>query len=82
MPKNTHKYEIGYRFYNYEIVGISNHKSNKRTYSRYVIKCLKCGEKIERSSSEIGKDLRCPGCIINMEYYRYNVGDIVNGLKI
>lgn len=82
MSKCRHKYDIGHKFYNYEIIGIANHKYNGRTSSRYIIKCLKCGEIIERNSSDIDKDIKCAGCVRNMEYYRYNVGDIVNGLEI
>ena len=79
MPKTTHKYPDGYRFYNYEVVGIANHQYNGRTYSKYIIKCLKCGEITERNVTEVGKDIKCRGCVRNMEYYRYNVGDVVNG---
>lgn len=82
MSKPRHKYDIGYQFYNYEIIGVVNHKSKGRTYSRYVVKCLKCGKTIERPVSAIDKDIKCPGCSCNMEYYRYKVGDIVNGLEI
>ena len=82
MKQHKHKYDIGYKFYNYEIIGIANHRYNERTYSKYIIKCLKCGEIVERNSSSINKDIKCRGCIRNMDYYRYNVGDIVNGLEI
>ena len=82
MSKHKRKYDIGYQFYNYEIIDIVNHKSNGRAYSRYAIKCLECGEIIERASSEIDKNIKCPGCDRNMKYYRYDVGDIVNDLEI
>lgn len=82
MSIRRHKYDIGMKFYNYEILGIKNYKSAGRTYSKYVLKCLKCGGTVERHSSEVAKNIKCPHCKQNMEYYRYNVGDIVNGLEI
>lgn len=82
MPKVTLKYEIGYKFYNYEIVGIARHKYNGKTCTNYIVKCLKCGTEVERRSCDIGKDIKCSGCKKNMEYYRFNVGDVVNGLEI
>lgn len=80
--KSRHKYEIGYKFYNYEVVGIAKHKYNGHTDCKYVLKCLKCGTIVERNSSDIGKDIKCSGCRSNMEYYRFNVGDIINGLEV
>lgn len=82
MSKRARKYNIGSRFYNYEIIGVVNRKYNGRTNSKYTLKCLRCGEIVERNSSAVEKDIKCPGCIRNMEFYRYNVGDIVNGLEI
>ena len=82
MPKTTRKYNVGDQFCYYEIIGIANHKWKNRTYSKYILKCLKCGEIVERNSSDVEKDIKCPGCIRNMEFYRYNIGDIVNGLEI
>ena len=84
MSRTTHKYPIGYQYGNYTIIDIVQYRygTKNRTYSKYVVQCLKCGEKIERNSTEIGKDLKCPGCIRNMEYYRYNVGEVINGLEI
>lgn len=83
MPKTTLKYQVGYKFYHYEIVDIVTHEyKNGRTYKKYVLKCLNCGLTVERNSSDIGKEIRCSECVRRMEYSRYNVGDIVNGLEI
>ena len=84
MSKTTSKYPIGYRYDNYEIIDIVRYRygERNRVYSKYVVKCLKCGETIERNSSDIGKYKKCQGCERNMEYYRFKVGQIVNGLEI
>ena len=84
MAQGIRRYPIGYRYGNYEIIDVVQHKygAKNRVYSKYVVQCLKCGEKIERGSSGIDKDIKCPGCERNMEYYRFQVGQIVNGLEI
>lgn len=84
MPK-LHKfsYEIGYRYLQYEIVDTASRLYDcGHTRYVYVIKCLKCGNLIDRSEREINKDIKCQECMRRMEYSRFNVGDVVNGLKI
>lgn len=84
MSRATQKYPVGYQYGHYEVIGTVQYKygTRGRTYSKYAIRCLRCGEIIERNSSDVGKDIRCPGCERNMGYYRYNVGDVINGLEI
>lgn len=81
--KSKFKYDIGYQFYHYEIIDrISKKDKRGHVYSEYILKCLKCGEITIRRAQYINQETRCKGCIKNMEYHRFNVGDIVNGLQI
>ena len=81
--RSKFKYDIGYQFFHYEIVDrVSQKDKNGRTYSSYVLKCLQCGELTTRRAQQINKDIKCKGCARKMEYYRFNIGDIVNGLQI
>ena len=84
MPKkHVFKYNIGYQFLNYEIIGHIVHQrtSGKKNYL-YRIRCLRCGSVIERNECDIGKDIKCRACMRNMEYSKFNIGDIINGLEI
>lgn len=77
-----HKYDIGMRIDNYEIIGFARYVYKRRIYLKYILKCLTCGSLVERRSSDLGKNIKCPTCVQNMVYYRFNVGDVVNGLEI
>lgn len=76
------KYSIGYIYENqygrFKITDI------ERSGSRwiYVVVCLKCGHIMRKKSQEIKTARKCLGCVRFMEYSLYNVGDVVNGLKI
>jgi ssDNA-binding Zn-finger/Zn-ribbon topoisomerase 1 len=84
VPKiQKFKYEIGYKFSQYEIIDtISRPRPNGKNRYLYVLKCLNCGTLIEREEYLIGKDIQCKECKKNMVYSRFNVGDIVNDLLI
>lgn len=76
------KYYVGYeyknKYGNFKIIDI------ERVGTRivYVVQCQKCGHIMKKKSGEISEVRKCLGCVRNMEYSLYNVGDIVNGLKI
>lgn len=76
------KYNIGYEYENkygkFKIIDI------KPQYEKniYVVVCQKCGHMVNKSAWEIEKERKCLGCVHNMEYSLYNIGEIINGLKI
>ena len=83
MRKQIFNYEVGYKFYQYEIIDrISRPVSRGRFRYLYVLRCLKCGVIIEREEYQIDKEIKCRECMRRMEYSKYNIGDIVNGLEI
>lgn len=76
------KYHIGYEYENkygrFKIVDIERHANR----IIYVVQCQKCGHIMKKKSGEVSEARKCLGCVRNMEYSFYNVGDIINGLKI
>lgn len=76
------KYYIGYEYNNqygdFKIVDIE--RSGTRII--YVVQCKKCGHLMKKKSGEIAEARKCLGCVRNMEYSLYNIGDVVNGLRI
>lgn len=76
------KYYIGYEYENeygkFKIIDTERQKGR----IIYIVQCQKCKHIMKKKSDEISKDRKCLGCVRNMEYSFYNVGDVVNGLKI
>lgn len=76
------KYCIGYEYKNeygkFKIIDIE--RIGKRIV--YVVQCQKCGHIMKKKSGEISVARKCLGCVRNMEHSFYNVGDVVNGLRI
>lgn len=76
------KYDIGYQYSNkygtFKIID-KNRQSNRWIYS---VRCLKCGHVSNKKQNEILVERKCLGCVHNMEYSFYNVGDVVNGLIV
>ena len=77
------KYDIGYEYTNkYGKFKIIGKNLNDKSRWIYTVKCLKCGHIMYKKAQEIETERKCLGCVRNMEYSFYNIGDIVNGLKI
>ena len=76
------KYYVGYEYENkygkFKIVDIER----KNTRIVYLVQCQKCKHIMKKKSQEISEARKCLGCVHNMEYSFYSVGDVVNGLKI
>ena len=76
------KYEIGYEYENkYGKFQITNIEERWGRHV-YVVVCQKCGHTMIKKASEISAVRKCLGCVRNMEYSLYNIGDVVNGLEI
>lgn len=76
-------YDVGYEFSQYKIIDrVRRQRPNRKFRYLYVLECQKCGAKIEREECYIGKDIKCRECMKNMEYSRFDVGDVVNGQRI
>lgn len=76
------KYYTGYEYENkygkFKIIDVERIKNR----IIYVVQCQKCGYIMKKKSGEISEARKCLGCVHNMEYSFYSVGDIINGLKI
>ena len=81
-----YKYDIGHQYFQYEIIGrrytYRKHGNSYHLEKLYMQKCLQCGAVKEVREEHIDKKVKCRECMRKMEYSKYNVGDIVNGLEI